>query len=298
MVGSRPGDPQVVAAVPMDQWPKISVIIVTRNRVKTLQRTLDRLFEDDYPNREIVVCDGNSTDGTVQLLQKYNDKLGKWRSEPDTGEYDGANKGVALATGDIIKFLPDDDELRPGALRQAALWMAEHPDVELAFGQTAVWDDATTPPKFVHETNWELAQFGAKDWFRHQSKVLSVAAFIRRSVFERIGPFDLRFKCGDTEYWIRAAQAGLRFGAMPYTVMDYHLTGDNGITKYSQRIARELIQIAWEKGTLDDINFMLTWMGPRALGLEPQAQAVFRWAEQYNVHPFRMIRSLRGRVRR
>lgn len=278
----------------MKQLPKFSVIIVTRNRAKTLKRTLDRLLLDDYPNREIIVWDGASTDDTVQLLRSYGDRIGPWISEKDSGEYDAFNKATLMASGEVLKWLPDDDELRPGALRKAGEFLSAHPDIDILFGQTAVWTDEGEASHHVRTTAQIEPHFGVHDWFRHRSGVYSVAAFVRRSAFDRLGPLDTRFVCGDTEYWIRAAQLGLHFGLMPDVVIDYHLTGENGFSKYARRIAKDLLRIAIERGTLDDIAFMTTWMGPRALGIEPQVQTLFGLAERWNIHPFRLARAVRA----
>lgn len=277
----------------MTKLPSFSVIIVTRNRAKTLKRTLDRLLLDDYPHREIIVWDGASTDDTVELLRSYGDAI-VWTSQKDAGEYDAFNKANAMATGDVLKWLPDDDELRPGALRQAAEYLVAHPDIDILFGQTAVWTDEGDASTYVRTTAQTEPHFGAADWFRHKSGVYSVAAFVRRSAWDRTGPFDTRFVCGDTEYWIRAAQLGLHFGLMPHVVLDYHVTGENGFSKHAKRIAKDLIRIAIERGTLADIAFTTSWMAPRALGIEPQVQQMFTLAERWNVHPFRAARKLQA----
>ena len=275
----------------MSQLPSMSVIIVTRNRARTLKRTIDRLLLDDYPNREIVVWDGLSTDGTVELLKSYDQSVVRWTSGKDYGEYDAFNKAIALSTGEVLKWLPDDDELRPGALLKAGEWLHAHPDIDILFGQTAVWEDHGEQSVLLRTTNQTEPLFGPQDWLRHRSGVYSIASFVRRRAFDRVGQFSTRFVCGDTEYWIRAAQAGVHFGLMADVVVDYHLTGDNGITRYSKQIAKDLVRIAIERGTLADIVFMTTWKGPVALGIEPQLQEVFKLAEQYNVHPFRIARA-------
>jgi glycosyltransferase involved in cell wall biosynthesis len=99
----------------MSNLVKISVAVVTKNRAGSLKRLLDGVLREDYPNLEIVVVDGASTDGTVELLKSYGPAV-RWISEPDNGEYFAWNKAVAMATGEILKPICDDDLLRPGAL--------------------------------------------------------------------------------------------------------------------------------------------------------------------------------------
>lgn len=91
--------------------PKISIIIVTYNVADTLQACLDSIYQQKYPTLEIVVIDGASTDGTVNILEQNATRLGYWKSEKDEGIYDAMNKGIQHATGSWVYFLGADDVL-------------------------------------------------------------------------------------------------------------------------------------------------------------------------------------------
>lgn len=93
---------------------KVSVIIVTYNAAATLQACLDSIYKQTYPNIEIVVIDGKSTDGTVAILEANNSRIGYWKSEPDGGIYDAMNKASKSVTGKWVCFLGADDTLLPG----------------------------------------------------------------------------------------------------------------------------------------------------------------------------------------
>jgi len=95
----------------MAEHPKFSVIIVTYNAAKTLQACLDSIYRQKHPAIEIVLIDGKSTDGTVDIIQQNAEKLGYWVSEKDAGIYDAMNKGIKQATGNWLYFLGADDEL-------------------------------------------------------------------------------------------------------------------------------------------------------------------------------------------
>src|SRR5260221_187029 len=123
------------------QYPKFSVVIPTRNRQVTLKRMLDMLLQDHYPDLEIIIVDGASTDGTVELIKSYGDKISKWISEPDSGEYFAINKGIKLASGELLKIMSDDDVLRQGVFHKVADYFSSHPEVDIVFGQTEVWDE-------------------------------------------------------------------------------------------------------------------------------------------------------------
>src|ERR1700730_11011275 len=90
---------------------KISIIIVTYNAENTLQRCLDSIYIQAYPEIEIIVIDGNSTDNTVEILKRNSSRIAFWKSEPDEGIYDAMNKAIKHITGKWVYFLGADDEL-------------------------------------------------------------------------------------------------------------------------------------------------------------------------------------------
>jgi glycosyltransferase involved in cell wall biosynthesis len=97
-----------------DQNDKISIIIVTYNAAATLQACLESIYNQSYKKLEIIVIDGKSTDGTVEILQRNAAHLAFWKSEKDNGVYDAMNKGITYTTGDWVYFLGADDELLRG----------------------------------------------------------------------------------------------------------------------------------------------------------------------------------------
>ncbi len=90
--------------------PKISIITVTYNAEKVLEKTLTSIFKQTYKNIEVIIIDGGSTDETLHIISKYNDSIDMFISERDDGIYDAMNKGIDIATGDFITFLNADDE--------------------------------------------------------------------------------------------------------------------------------------------------------------------------------------------
>jgi putative colanic acid biosynthesis glycosyltransferase len=93
------------------ELPLVSIITVVFNGEATIGSTIDSVLAQKYPNIEYIICDGNSTDSTVTILESYSDRLDYWISEKDQGIYDAMNKGVSLATGQWILFLGSDDRL-------------------------------------------------------------------------------------------------------------------------------------------------------------------------------------------
>ena len=90
-------------------YPKISIITVSYNAVATIEQTILSVINQTYENIEYIIIDGGSTDGTIDIIKKYKDKISYWVSEQDNGIYDAMNKGIDVATGDYIQFLNADD---------------------------------------------------------------------------------------------------------------------------------------------------------------------------------------------
>ncbi len=104
----------------MIKYPKISIITPCFNAVNYIEQTILSIIEQNYDNLEYIIIDGGSTDGTVDIIRKYEDKLAYWISEPDQGQSDAINKGIAKATGDIFNWINADDYLEADALTRVA----------------------------------------------------------------------------------------------------------------------------------------------------------------------------------
>lgn len=110
----------VPAIVARRAWPKISVVMVSFNQADYLEEGLRSILDQDYPNLEFIVIDACSTDGSLDILERYRSRIGTLVIEPDKGQSDGLNKGFSRATGDIVTWVNSDDLLEPGALFRVA----------------------------------------------------------------------------------------------------------------------------------------------------------------------------------
>jgi hypothetical protein len=126
-------DRPIPAVVEHRTWPKISVIMVSFNQAAFLEEGLRSVLEQGYPNLQFIVVDGNSTDGSVEILERYRSRLADLVIEPDRGQSDGLNKGFARASGDILTWVNSDDLLEPGALFRVAQAFAT-PGVDMVAG--------------------------------------------------------------------------------------------------------------------------------------------------------------------
>ena len=113
---------------------KISVITVTKNSEKFLEENINSLKNQTYQNFEHIIIDGKSTDGTVDIIKKHNEKIDYWISEPDKGLYDAMNKGIEVSTGDIIGILNSDDIYYSDALRIVNHYFSQQENLDFLFG--------------------------------------------------------------------------------------------------------------------------------------------------------------------
>ena len=179
--------------------PKLSVITIVYNNVKDIERTMLSVLNQSYSNIEYILIDGASTDGTVEKINNYKDRLAFFVSEQDRGIYDAMNKGLALATGDYVLFMNSGDEIY--APETVAEVFAAAPSGDIYYGETEMYDQ-----------NWKsLGQRRHRapehfDWhsFKFGMNVSHQAIYIKRSL---TNPFDLKYKfSSDIDWIIKAAK--------------------------------------------------------------------------------------------
>ena len=186
--------------------PRISVITPSLNQAGFLEQTLTSVLDQNYPNLEYLVVDGGSTDGSVEIIERYADRLAWWVSEPDHGQTDALNKALTRATGEIIAYVNSDDHYLPGALHAAAEALQQSPALWVAGASRFV-----TPVGTVDHVWWpELPPSKARYWWAEGPwGVPQPSTFWRRAAFDLYGPFreDMHYVF-DTEYGLRLAFEG------------------------------------------------------------------------------------------
>lgn len=187
--------------------PKFSIVIPSFNQGKFIEETILSVLDQDYPEKELIVVDGGSTDETLDVIRKYEDRIAFWVSEKDRGQAHAVNKGFAAATGDVFGWQNSDDVYLPGAFRKAAEELAIRPEGEIFYGHIRYMDEAgriMDENRAVPVRLFNLLYDG--------SLVRNQAAFFRRSVWERTGGLDEDFRfCMDREFFLRSAHLGVAF---------------------------------------------------------------------------------------
>jgi len=115
-------------------WPQVSIVTPSYNQAQFIEETIRSVLLQGYPDLEYIIIDGGSTDGSVDLIRKYEPWLAYWASEPDEGQSHALNKGFTQVTGDILGWLNSDDLYCPGALRKAVRLFQEETDVSVVYG--------------------------------------------------------------------------------------------------------------------------------------------------------------------
>lgn len=207
--------------------PKISIITISFNSDKTLEDTINSVISQDYPNLEYLIVDGGSKDRTLDIVDKYRDKIDVVVSEPDKGISDAFNKGIQLATGEIIGIINSDDLLMPGALQE----ISDHysPNIDVYSGNVLFWDDKTGE---TFSTKPEMTF----DKLKVQYGVAHPSRFIRKDAYDRYGSYveHLRY-CMDAELLCRFYKKGAVFSHIDRDLTKFRLGGTTAQSIYKKK---------------------------------------------------------------
>lgn len=175
--------------------PKISIITVSYNSAAHIEEAIQSVVNQPYENKEYIIIDGGSTDGTLDIINKYKDKIDYFISEPDKGISDAFNKGIKAATGDIIGILNSDDFMMPDVLSKVASQYED--DIDIYRGYCTIWDEKLGTKRDLHPNlKFGVPPFGAI--ICHES------AFITRRLYDKVGTYKVSFRyCMDLDMFIR-----------------------------------------------------------------------------------------------
>lgn len=189
--------------------PRFGIVTPSRNHARFLRATIDSVLVQDYPNLRYHVQDCESTDGTVELLKGYGDRI-SWKSVADRGQSHAINLGLAGVDCDIMAYLNSDDVLLPGTLARVASFFEAHPEIDFVYGNRI----------FIDLDGLEI---GRAVLPRHDARSLQFADYIpqetmfwRRKVWDSLGSYDEAFHYAlDWDFILRAQAAGFRFARLP-----------------------------------------------------------------------------------
>jgi glycosyltransferase involved in cell wall biosynthesis len=186
----------------MPSSPLVSIVTPSYNQAPFLEETIRSVLDQDYPDLEYIIVDGGSTDGSLEIINRYTDRLAWWVSEPDRGQTDAINKGFQQAHGDILAWLNSDDTYLPQALSRAVSYLQAQPDIAMVYGDANLIDESgNVIGKFpARQTNYRRLRRG----YVH---IPQQAAFFRADLWRKVGPLDPSFYFAmDYDLWVRLAR--------------------------------------------------------------------------------------------
>ncbi len=179
---------------------KISIITVTYNREETLRETIESVLSQDYAPVEYIIIDGASTDDSLTIINEYAEKISKIVSEPDKGAYDALNKGIQMASGDIIGFLHSDDIFADRHILSSVAERFANHDIDVLYGDIKIMKK-----KNSHKVlrSWKSKEFKPQNLKSGWSPP-HTSLFMRKEVYEKVGGFDTHLKiAADYEFILR-----------------------------------------------------------------------------------------------
>jgi glycosyltransferase involved in cell wall biosynthesis len=211
--------------------------------MRFVEATIHSVLEQDYMGVEYIVVDGGSTDGSVDIIERYSDQLAWWVTELDKGQTDAINKGFARASGDIFAWLNSDDTYEPGAITAAVKFLQNNPDVGMVYGDA----------NFIDSQNRVIGRFNARQTSlkllqRGGVYIPQQSAFWRADLWRKVGPLDPSFYFAmDYDLWVRLARVTeIRY--TPQLWANFRLHGDAKTIAADERCWPEMLRVHQRDG--------------------------------------------------
>lgn len=201
----------------MNSSLKVSIITVVYNGVAHLEQTIESVLEQCYENIEYIIIDGGSTDGTVELIEKYDDHIAHWVSEPDGGIYDAMNKGIAKATGEIVGLINADDWYTKDAVANVVETFSTS-RADVVHGAMEIV--SVNGSSFVKDAERDLDRLSKGMLINHPT------LFAKRMLYKKYGGFDTSYKIvADWELMVRWWQEDAKFVAIDNCLANFRMGG-------------------------------------------------------------------------
>lgn len=210
--------------------PLVTVVTVVYNGEKHLEEAIQSVIGQDHENLEYIIVDGGSTDSSLDIIRRYEDRIDFWVSEPDAGIYDAMNKGIALASGELIGLLNADDRYEQGAIKAVAgAFLNTRGDYNVVIA--GKWNLLFEEMDLVITASPSL-RFWMGMPISHQ------AMFIPKKVYEMVGAYDIAYRfAADLDMVVRFFLRGIRFIFLGQVLVSFRTSGASG--QYFRESARE-----------------------------------------------------------
>jgi glycosyltransferase involved in cell wall biosynthesis len=218
--------------------PTVSIITPSFNQARFLEQTIHSVLAQEYPNIEYIIVDGDSTDGSVEIIQKYADQLAWWISEKDRGHADALNKGFSHAGGEILAWLNSDDTYYPAAVSEAVAYLQTHPEVGMVYGNADLTD----------EEGCVIGRFAARQTdyrrlLRGSVHIPQATTFFRADLWRQVGPLDLSlFFAFDYNFWVQLAKIS-RLQYLPRLWATFRLHSQGKSVRFDDRCYPDMLKV-------------------------------------------------------
>lgn len=216
--------------------PRISIVTPSLNQSKYISETIESILSQDYPDLEYVIVDGGSSDGTVEIIRRYESRLSYWISEPDTGQSDAIMKGFNRCSGELFAWVNSDDVLLPGYLQAVARCYIEDECPDIVTANVAYIDGQGRITRYVRMPRQSRFFF-----FRGVSHSSAPAIFFKSSLFRFVGGVNLNLhSCMDFDIWVRMMQKGARVAHIPRLLGAFRWHPGNKPLRYFESPTRRI----------------------------------------------------------
>ena len=235
---------------------KVSIITVSFNSAKTIANTIESVLSQDFPEIEYIIIDGNSSDDTVKIIHQYENRISKWISEKDQGMYDAMNKGIAMATGDVIGILNSDDVYMNHHVISDLMSLLEKQKAQVVFADLILVDH--------NDDNKVLRYYDSGHFhpekFRYGWMPAHPTVFVRRELYQTVGPFSTTYQiAADYEMLIRMLaiqKAPYAYFPKPVVRMRSGGASTSGISR-NWILNQEIVRACKENGIYSNMAMLL-----------------------------------------
>lgn len=239
---------------------KISIITPSYNQAAFIERTIKSVLCQNYSNLEYIIIDGGSTDGTIEIIKKYSDKI-IWKSEKDNGQSDAINKGLKMATGDIVAFLNSDDTYEPSTFDKVSEFFKKNPNKKWVYGKCKIINenDKEIRKLITNYKNLLLKKYSYAKLLS-ENFISQPATFWKRELLDEIGYLDeSEHFCMDYEYWLRIGQKYSAGVINEYLAnFRYHLASKSGSVNKKQ--FQDELRLAKKYGSNNKLSVALHYI--------------------------------------